>query len=428
MGISEVLAGISVFFPKHPIEPPPTSIQWAKGEAAAGRLSIRVAENLEGVEELRAIWKLWAHSPETDFDYYLYRLQNDSTIVSPYVVTVSEDSIPQAILVGHIRKHRLSATVSFVNIRGPEARVLEIVNGGRLGKESDVIDKIIARQILQCGKSAAVDMILFRRLLLESSLFQELWNLRGVLTKQRIPHIFRYLVLPLTTCSDNSAPVLSGKTRRENRRKTRILHRTFPGRVSFKCFSNPRELTLGILDAGTVSVTTWQHYSGQDSLDHVEVQDILRFCVSKGWLRIYVMYIDDSPCAFLIGNLYQGTFYCAHAGYSPAFAKFSVGSLLTAWVLENLHAAGVKEVDLGEGGQEHHRRLGCCTREEGTVHLYFPTWRGLRLNMFFAAAHTLRAAGRRTITKLRLSRASRAWSQLLISRWKSGSRRGYTSL
>jgi CelD/BcsL family acetyltransferase involved in cellulose biosynthesis len=137
-----------------------------------------------------------------------------------------------------------------------------------------------------------------------------------------------------------------------------------------------------------------------------------------------VMYINNAPCAFLIGQLYSETFFCHHAGYDPTFAPFSAGSLLTAWAFEDLAASGVREVDLGEGRQEHNRRLGCRVQEEGTVHVYLPTLRGIRLNIFFALTQTVRTAGRKTITELRLNRLRRAWSEFLISRWRARNRTG----
>jgi CelD/BcsL family acetyltransferase involved in cellulose biosynthesis len=128
--------------------------------------------------------------------------------------------------------------------------------------------------------------------------------------------------------------------------------------------------------------------------------------------------LEDTPCAFLIGQLFRNIFHCQYAGYHPDFARFSVGSVLTARALENLAEAGVEQVDLGEGGQEHNRRLGCEKREEGTVHVYSPTLRGIWLNMFFAATQTVRAGGRKTLSRLRLNGAVKLWLQFLTSRPK----------
>jgi hypothetical protein len=410
-----------VVFPKHSVE---VSSDAYLFQEAGEKLSVEVAESLSAVEALRPIWSKWSHNLDTDLDYYVHNLKSDSTILRPHVVTVCQQGIPQAMLVGKVRKCRVSSVVSFVNIRGPEATVLTVDRGGRMGQESNAIDRLLAMQLLRAAKSAGVDLILFRRLALQSTLFRELQQSRGLLIQQRVPHIFCYSVLPLTAPAGKRSPVFSGKNLRETRKKTRILQRSVPDGAKFKCFCKPSELDLGIHDAATVSVASWQHYLGLDYLSDGRAHENLDFCAGRGWLRVYVMYIDDSPCAYLIGQLYKRTFYCQYAGYDQAFARFSVGSLLTAWAMENLAAAGVEEVDLGEGGQEHNRRLGCRVQEEGAVHVYFPTLRGLRANIFFAAAQMVRAAGRKAITELRLNWASKAWSEFLIARWRDRNRVG----
>jgi len=395
----------------------------SESEGAPEGFSIHLANTIEAVEELRPMWNNWSHGLDTDIDYYLHNLRSDATILRPWVITVCQEGIPQAMLVGQIRKCRVSAVVSFVNIRGPETNVLEVNNGGRIGKESKAIDRLLAMQLLRSAKYAGVDVLMFQRLPLQSTLFRNLQS-SGLLVKRRVPHVFYYSVVPLTAPAGKRVPMFSGKNLRETRRETRVLQRAFPDAVRFKCFCHPGELDLGLRDATMVSVTSWQHYLGHDSLCDAQTQSNLGFCARRGWLRVYVMYINDSPCSFLIGQLYNRTFYCQHAGYNRAFAKFSVGWLLTAWALQNLAAFGVQEVDLGGGDQEHNRRLGCRVREEGTVHVYFPTFRGLRANLFFLAAQIVRVAGRKTRNELRLNRVSKAWSQSLISRWRARNSRG----
>ena len=403
-----------VVFPEHSVEVSSNAYLFQEARA---KLSVEVAESLPAVEALRPIWSKWSHNLDTDLDYYVHNLKSDSTILRPYVITVCQEGIPQAMLVGQFRKCRVSTVVSFVNIRGPEARVLEVDSGGRMGKESNAIDRLLAMQLLRAAKCAGVDLIWFRRLPLRSTLFRELQQSRSLLIQGRVPHIFRYSVLPLTAPAGKRAPVFSGKNLRETRRKTRILQRAFPDGVKFKRFCHPGDLDLGIRDAVTVSVSSWQHCLGRDSFGDAQTHENLEFCAGRGWLRVYVMYINDSPCAFLIGQIYKRTFYCQYTGYNQALARFSVGSLLTTWALENLAAAGVEEVDLGGGGQDHNRRLGCRVYEEGTVHLYSPTLRGLCVNLFFAVTQAVRAGGRSTRARLRLNWPARIWKDFLMKRW-----------
>ncbi len=388
-------------------------------EVAAGRYSLQVATTLDAIEALRPTWRKWAHSLDTDIDYFLHNLTHDSGSLRPYVITAFNDGIAQAMLVGQVRKRRVSSVVSFVNIPGPRARVLEIKKGGRIGRPSPVIDKLLALELLKATGSGAVDSVCFERLPLHSELFRQIQQLPSFLVKERVPHVFCYSVLSLTAPERKRPRVFSGKTRREIRRKTRILERAFPDQVQLKCFSDASELDAGLCDAMRVAVTTWQYYLGLGLTDTAQTRETFRFLAKQGWLRIYVLYIKETPCAFLVGQLYNNTFYCQYAGYHPNFTRFSVGSLLTARAFEDLASAGVHRVDLGEGGQEHNRRLGCQMSEEGTVHVYSPTLRGLWLNLFFGTTQAVRKGGRRTRAAFQLGQLPKTWRQYLLSRWHS---------
>jgi hypothetical protein len=300
--------------------------------------------------------------------------------------------------------------------------VLEIKKDGRMGRPSPAIDKLLALELLKAAKSGTVDTVCFERLPLHSELFRQVQQLPSFLIKERVPHIFCYSVLSLTAPDRKRPRVFSGKTRREIRRKTRIVERSFSDQMHMKCFSEASELDAGMCDAIRVAVTTWQYYLGLGLSDTAQTREAFRFSARQGWLRIYVLYLKDMPCAFLVGQLYNSTFYCQHAGYHPSYARFSVGSLLTARAFEDLAAAGIHRVDLGEGGQEHNRRLGCQMVEEGTVHVYSPTLRGLYLNLFFGTTQIVRAGGRRARASLRLNWAARIWCYLLLTRRSFGNR------
>jgi CelD/BcsL family acetyltransferase involved in cellulose biosynthesis len=288
--------------------------------------------------------------------------------------------------------------------------VLAIPNAGKIGRQSSAIDRLLALELLKNAELGDVDLVCFQRLPLQSELFREVQQLSGLLARLRVHQIVRYSTLSLTAPAGKRPRVFSGKIAHEVRRKTRILQRAFPGKVRFKCFCRPIELDAGIRDAMMVAATSWQNYLG--------CFDNLKLFAKQEWLRIYVLYVEDIPRAYLIGQHYNHTFYCQHAGYHPDFARYSVGSLLTAWALESMAAAGVEQVDLGEGGQEHNRRLGCELRCEGTVHVYSRTWRGFSLNILFAMTQILRDCGRRVLLRLRLQWVAKRWRKLVVSRWR----------
>lgn len=357
-----------------------------------GRLTTRVATTIEDVERFRAIWSTWTNGLDTDIDWYVYHLRNDSTAPRPYLIAVYDEGVPLALLVGQVRRYRMSATIARVRIPGPEARVLEIARGGRLGCQSSDIDKVLTSVLRKAIQNGDADVLCFQRLPLHSELFRELCkNLEA-----RVSEVLCCSVLPLAAPVGDPASTFSGKTKRELRRKTRILQDAFPGAVRFTCFSQPDELMIGIPDATKVVYATWQYCFGYQCLNSSQFRDELEFFAKRGWLRIFVLYVEDLPCAFLVGQLYQGTFYCQHVGYDPNFAQFSVGSLLTARAFEKLAAAGVRLVDLGEGGREHFRRMGGKASQEGTVRVYSHTLPGIRAKVFFALMGAVREGARHT--------------------------------
>jgi hypothetical protein len=385
-------------------------------ETATGEYSVEVSTSIDAVETLRPVLSKWANTLDTDIDYFLHQVRQDPAAVQPYVITVYHDGVARAMLVGQIRNRKASAVVSFVNISGPAERVLVIRKGGRMGQPSSAADRLLALELLEAMKRGAADSLCFERLPLQSGLYREIQRLPGFLVRERVPYVFCYSMLSLSDSGKKPPRLLPRKTMREMRRKTRILERAFPGQVSMKCFSEPAELEAGMRDALRVAVTTWQYYLGRGMNDTARMRETYRFFAERGWLRIYVLYVNGFPCAFLAGQLYNDTFHCQFAGYHPNYARLSVGSVLTARAFEQLAAAGVQRVDLGEGGQEHNRRLGCQMSEEGTVHVYSPTLRGVCLSLFFGITQVLRAGGRRTRSALKLKRLGRVWARYILSK------------
>ena len=277
-------------------------------DKAQSKYSAKVATDIQAIEALRYLWRLWTNSLDTDLDYFLHQLSQDAAALAPYVITVYDEGIARAMLVGQIRRQRASTVVSFINIPGPTMRVLEIKKGGRMGQQSKAIDKMLALELLKAARSGQVDSICFDRLPLHSELFHQIQQLPGFFVKERVPHVFCYSQLSLSDSGKDHQQVFTGKILREMRRKTRIVERTFPGQVSLKCFSQPAELDTGICEAMRVAVTTWQHSLGQGFNNTAQTKETFQFFALHGWLRIYVLYLKDVPCAFLAGQLYNTIF------------------------------------------------------------------------------------------------------------------------
>ena len=67
-----------------------------------------------------------------------------------------------------------------------------------------------------------------------------------------------------------------------------------------------------------------------------------RRCAESGWLRLAIAYIDDQPAAAQIWIVSNGVANIYKLSYDERFAKFSLGTLLTAHLME--HAIDVDKV------------------------------------------------------------------------------------
>jgi hypothetical protein len=385
---------------------------------AEPEFSVRTAVTAEAVEELRPIWHHFDHSLDTDIDYYLFNLRNDPTILHPYVVTVGSYGATHSMLVGIVRKRKASAVVAFVNVPGPQARELEVEKRGILGRRSSAIDQLLALQLSEALKSGQADFLCFRGLPLRSGLIQELEQSMGLRAKKRGLHGLVDSTWFLTAPEGGRLSFLPGKRRREIGRNTRNLNRTFKNRVSFKCLFSSAQLDTGIRDAMAIAATTYKYSLGWGLRDTSQIREQLKFLCGRGWLRIYLLYVADLPCAFIIGQLYNERFYCQYAGYRPEYRRFSLGWLLTAWAAEHLVAGGARRIDFGQGNQDHSRRLGCKVCQEGTAHVYAATLRGFRLDVFFAVTHAAQTSSHRcnrTLSRLGLIRITRIWREFLAA-------------
>src|SRR4029077_11981162 len=73
-------------------------------ESVLEEYSVQIGTTLEALEALRPVWTKWAHSLDSDIDYFIYNLIHDSSHPRPYVIAVFSEGIAQAMLLGQVRK------------------------------------------------------------------------------------------------------------------------------------------------------------------------------------------------------------------------------------------------------------------------------------------------------------------------------------
>lgn len=153
-----------------------------------------------------------------------------------------------------------------------------------------------------------------------------------------------YLELPADP--DAVAGILSGKRRREIRRRRRLLGEG--GEVRIDCAdSGPLEQRLE--EGFRVESLGWKGTRGtaiaSDARTRRFYTDVALFAEQRRWLRLGFLRVGGKAVAFDFGLHHEGSFYLVKTGYDPAFKAHGPGVQLRLESIERAVAEGCRHYE-----------------------------------------------------------------------------------
>jgi hypothetical protein len=153
---------------------------------------------------------------------------------------------------------------------------------------------------------------------------------------------------------------LRRKTRGTIRRHIRRLEKLYPGKTRFLKITSAEDVPefLELLD--DVYEKTWQAktfgYTKRNTKHNIFYYQGI---ADRGWLKSYLLLIDNQAAAFIIGYQYNGIFEYSEPGYDPQYSKIGIGSVLNYHMLQDLYQSDRPEaIDFGFGENQYKRVLG----------------------------------------------------------------------
>lgn len=113
------------------------------------------------------------------------------------------------------------------------------------------------------------------------------------------------------------------------------------------------------------------------------------FLARMGWLRSFVLCLDDRPSTFWIGTLRHEVFVSDYMAFDPAFREYWPGMYLILRVIEILAKEilakdgnyPARQIDFGLGDQPYKQLLTRQAVEVALVYIFAPNFRGLTANL-----------------------------------------------
>jgi hypothetical protein len=349
------------------------------------RYQIRIFRTREEIESLRGFWNICGCDRDADLDFYLFIVDLYPETIRPHVVALYDRDVPTTLLAGRLDISRVTVKAGYMVVPVPKTRILRFVYGGCLGEVSETTAKILIGSTVDSLSSGEADVIMFEHLDLNSPLVSFARNLPSWLCSDHLIYTETHRIRDISGETGFSLSSLPKKERYNLKNSAAKISKDFRSR-KIELFSVPSEVARLMRDAENVARKTYQRGIGVGFTQSPVLQSRIEFEARNGWLRAYVLYLDDHPCAFWIGSLRNQVFLSDYLAFDPAYAKYRPGLYLIAKVMEELCAdtrdgsTGVKKFDFGIGDARYKEEHANRHIQESTVYIFAPTMKALWVN------------------------------------------------
>jgi Acetyltransferase (GNAT) domain len=378
---------------------------------------IRILKTRSEIETLREFWNSCGPCRDADLDFYLFIADLFPETIRPHVVALYNRDVPTALLAGRFDISRVTVKLGYGVVPVPKTRILRFVYGGCLGEVSETTAKILIGSVIDSLARGEADVVVFEHLDMNSPLVSFARSLPSWLCSDHLIYPETHRICDLSAEAGFSLSSLPQKERYNLRNSAAKLSKDFRNR-KIEMFSAPSEVVRLMRDAENVAQRSYQRGIGVGFTQSPVVQSRLEFEARNGWLRAYVLYLDDHPCAFWIGSLRNQVFLSDYLAFDPAYAKYRPGLYLIGKVMEELCPDGrdgstmVKKFDFGIGDARYKEKLSNRQRQEATVYIFAPSIKGVGINALRSGVglmnHRIKALLRENLLFAKLKRTWRA--------------------
>jgi len=369
---------------------------------ASSQLEVKIARSLAEVEEIREIWAAAKGHRDGNIDFCLNFVWTGREFVRPHVVVVYRQGRADAILVGRLENVRIETKIGYLRLPAVRTRLLNFAHGGLLGNDSEENVDEFVRASLAALQSGEADAILFDRIPVDSAMYHRASMGPSQLMRDHVIRSEPHSLMKLSQTMDQVFAAFSSGLRAEVRRKKRKIVADFGDRVKISCHHDESGLESVLAQVEEVAMKTYQRALGVGFENSDRMRQRLGLCAREGWLRVYLLAIDNKPCAFWIGTVYDGVFYSDYNGYDPVYRDYSLGTFLLMSMVEGFCQEGVRAVDFGFGQAEYKDRFSNERPMKAPVYIFSRGPTGLFVNGTRTIANSIDGTLRALLNRVKL--------------------------
>ena len=374
-------------------------------------LRVEEIHGLDKIEAIRPLWEQWQTHPNADMDFFSTVVRSRATVVKPIVIEIFDKDVPCALALCRLEHVPLPISFGYLKVARSPILQLTVIYGGLTGQWTQANATLLIKHLQGMMQQKRIVAIHFAAMKSDHPVYRaaqrHVWVLlRSVDSKD---NLHWWSELPDTV--DNFLKKINSKHRTQLRSKERKLSEHLGGSVRSQTFERPDEVLLFCTLADTIAQTTYLRGLGEGFYNNEEMQNRLKLGAEKGWMRGFILFVNDIPCAFWLGTLYKKIFYLDYTGFDASLKDFAPGQILFIKMVESLiTAGGLTSVDFGFGDATYKQRYGDHNWLESDLYLFANTPGMLFANIIRKTAALLRTVAETTLKRFNLlSRLKKQW-------------------
>ncbi|MGA7383769.1 MAG: GNAT family N-acetyltransferase [Methylocella sp.] len=344
---------------------------------------VEVLRDVSDIERLRGFWLACNPSRDADPDLFRFLIETRPRGDTPCILILRAGGELKALLVGRLIRARLPIKIAYFRIPSPELRMLVISSGGWLGEIDETRAALFVASLRHLLANGEADAAVLHYSELTSPLARQALAQPAFACRDHLIIRERYRVLDLPVGDKSFLASLSKKKRYSQRERDRKLANDF-AKVRIDAFSSPEDINRLMHYAETIAQKSWQRGIGGAFAASNDKRARYEFLARMGWLRSFVLCLDDRPSAFWIGTLRHGVFISDYMAFDPVFGEYWPGMYLILRVIEILAKDGTgpaRQIVFGLGDEAYKQRLTKQAVEVALVYIFAPNFRGLTANL-----------------------------------------------
>jgi len=377
------------------------------------------ATSFKEIEAIRPIWEQLQHNepfavPNADVRRYVAGMKALGDDAEPYIVLVKLNGRPAAMAIGRIERRPIVFKLGYKSISSLIMKCLSIVYGGIIGQPSRNLCTLLLGELTNALRHCKADMVFLSHLRTDSPISQLCETVPHFMTRGHCVLAEPHWQTDIPETVDEFYGRIPKSRKQRWYRDIRNLEKMSSSGIKVVCYRDIKDIEYLIDVVCHIEKSTYKNGLNIGFTDSVLNRALLEQAARDDWLRAYVLYVSDEPCAFQLDIRYGKTQFTEYGSFNPRWERGSPGIVLLLKVLEEL--CGDPEIcamDYGFGDAGYKAKLGTNYWLEKSAYIYAPRLRPVAVNMTASANLAFSRVLRWTAANLHLdSSIKRYWRRM----------------